>query len=155
MFGFEGSVYIGPSTYGQGVFARRRLRRGECIGRVAGEVLFDLEEGSEYSIDLSDGRLLEPAEPFCFLNHSCEPTCELINYTPDDAEPHEYEVVVRARRTLQPGQELTIDYAWSAEAAIECGCQSARCRGWIVSPEELEQIIAERGPGSRANALGA
>jgi hypothetical protein len=109
---------------------------------VSGDVLFDVAEASEYSIDLSDGRLLEPAEPFCYLNHSCEPTCELINYTPDDADAYEHEVVVRALRTLQPGQELTIDYAWSAEAAIKCGCQSARCRGWIVSAEQLDQLIA-------------
>jgi hypothetical protein len=151
----EPSVYVGVSKYGQGVFARRRLRRGQQVGRVSGAVLFDDSEASEYSIDLSDGRLLEPDEPFCYLNHSCEPTCELINYTPDDADPHEHEVIVRARRTLQPGEELTIDYAWSAEAAIECGCRSAHCRGWIVSPEQLAALIAQRGHGSRLGDLSA
>ena len=91
--------------------------------------------------DPSLATLLEPGAPFRFLNHSCEPNCELINYTPDDAAPHEYEVYVCAMRKIKEGEQLTIDYAWAAEAAIRCGCQAKTCRGWIVSADQLEEVL--------------
>jgi hypothetical protein len=39
------------------------------------------------------------------------------------------------------GQELTIDYCWPASFAIPCHCQAPLCRGWIVAPKELAQLI--------------
>src|SRR5690606_14134521 len=93
------SVRVAPAAFGDGVYACRSFRRGQRVGRVYGEVVGG-DEGSEYAIDLGDDRLLEPGAPFRFLNHSCEPNCELINYTPDDAAPHEYEVYVCAMRKI-------------------------------------------------------
>lgn len=139
------SVRVAPAQYGEGVFACRSFRRRERIGRVYGDVVPESDGGSEYAIDLGDGRLLEPAAPFRYLNHSCEPNCELVNYTDDDARPHEYEVYLHAVRRIAAGEELTIDYAWSAEAAIPCGCGAARCRGWIVSASELAAVLARSG----------
>lgn len=134
------SVRVAPAAYGDGVYACRSFRRGQRVGRVYGEVVGG-DEGSEYAIDLGDDRLLEPGAPFRFLNHSCEPNCELINHTPDDAAPHEYEVYVCAIRKIQEGEQLTIDYAWAAEAAIRCGCKAKTCRGWIVSADQLEEVL--------------
>lgn len=147
------SVRVAPAAYGEGVYACRAFKRRERIGRVYGEVVGG-EEGSEYAIDLGDNRLLEPATPFRYLNHSCEPNCELLNYTPDNAAPHEYEVYVQAIRPIAIGEQLTIDYAWSAEAAIRCGCRASRCRGWIVSADELPDVIArETQPKSKKPVL--
>jgi hypothetical protein len=134
------AVRVGPATYGQGVYACRSFRRGEKIARIEGDVIFDETAGSEYAIDLSDGRLLEPWEPFRYLNHSCEPNCELLNFTADDADKTEYEVRLKAIKAIAEGEQLTIDYAWSADAAIPCGCKTATCRGWIVSPEQLHIV---------------
>lgn len=138
------SVRVAPATYGEGVYASRAFRKGQTIGRVYGEVVGG-DEGSEYAIDLGDDRLLEPGTPFRFLNHSCEPNCELLNYTPDNAPPHEYEVYVKAIRKIAVGEQLTIDYAWAADVAIRCGCQTDNCRGWIVSADQLPQV-QERKP---------
>jgi hypothetical protein len=49
-------------------------------------------------------------------------------------------VLIGARQAIQPGQELTIDYAWPANAAIPCLCQSKSCRGWIVAAKELRKL---------------
>jgi hypothetical protein len=133
------SVRVAPSTYGDGVFACQAFKAGQWIGRVYGEVLPG-DEGSEYAIDLGEDRLLEPGPPFRFLNHSCEPNCELLNLTDDDARGQEHEVYVRAIRPISAGDELTIDYAWHADAAIRCGCRSERCRGWIVSEDQLDAV---------------
>ncbi len=137
------SIRVAPAAHGQGVYAARSFRRGERVGRVQGDVVFDPEQGSEYAIDLSDGRLLEPSAPFRFLNHRCQPNCELINYTPDDCDKNDYDVIVKAIRPIVEGEELTIDYAWSADAAIPCGCRAQRCRGWIVSIDELPLVLKE------------
>jgi hypothetical protein len=51
-----------------------------------------------------------------------------------------------ALRVIQPGEELTIDYAWEAEAAIPCGCGSANCRGWIVDEAELDDVLNRQRP---------
>lgn len=136
------SIRVAPAAYGLGLYASRKFRRGEKLGNVEGDVTLDETQGSEYAIDLSDGRLLEPAEPFRYLNHSCEPNCELLNYTPEDADKTEYDVIVKAIRPIAVGDQLTIDYAWSADAAIPCGCKAESCRGWIVSPEQLSEVHA-------------
>jgi hypothetical protein len=135
------SVRVAPAAYGDGVYACRSFKRKERIGRVYGEVVGG-EGGSEYAIDLGDDRLLEPGTPFRYLNHSCDPNCELLNFTPEHAAPHEYEVYVQATRRIAQGEQLTIDYAWAADVAIRCGCRSERCRGWIVNVDELSEVVA-------------
>ena len=47
---------------------------------------------------------------------------------------------LRAVLMHRPGDELTIDYAWEAEAAIPCLCAAENCRGWIVAIEELHHV---------------
>ena len=139
------NVRVAPAAFGDGVYATRSFKQGQKIGRVFGEVVGG-EEGSEYAIDLGDDRLLEPGAPFRYLNHSCDPNCELLNYTPDDAPPHDYEVYVKAMRDIASGEQLTIDYAWAADVAIRCGCQSVSCRGWIVSVDQLPEVLARTRP---------
>jgi len=133
------SVRVAPSTHGDGVYACLPFKRGQWIGRIYGDVVPG-DQGSEYVIDLGHDELLEPGPPFRFLNHSCEPNCELLNLTEERRRGREYEVYVRAIRPIQEGEELTIDYAWHADAAIRCGCRSAQCRGWIVSEDQLEEV---------------
>ena len=135
------SVCVRPATYGLGVFACRQIRRRETVGRVRGNVVHDAAYGSPYCIDLGDGRRLEPDEPFRCLNHSCQPNCELLDLTPGDASRNQYDLFVKALRPIAAGEELTIDYAWSAEAAIVCGCRAANCRGWIVAAEQLPRVL--------------
>jgi hypothetical protein len=53
------------------------------------------------------------------------------------------EIWVESLRDIMPGEELTIDYAWSSDRAVKCYCGSKKCRGWIVSPSELENIGQE------------
>jgi SET domain-containing protein len=59
-----------------------------------------------------DGGLL-PNEPFCFLNHSQSPNCEVVY----DVESGKERLYLRVKRKLTPGTELTIDYGeeyWEA-----------------------------------------
>lgn len=130
---------------GKGVFARKQFRRGQQIGEVVGRIIVDAEYDSRYCIELSDTHVLEPIAPFRFLNHSCEPNCELFSWEPDNRGDDSHRVFVQAIRTIRPGEQLTIDYAWEAGAAIPCLCAAKTCRGWIVDPDELHRVKRYQG----------
>ena len=135
-----GSVRVGIAQFGSGVFAMRSFRARQTIGKIEGQRFDDPDYGSDYCMGLGEASL-EPDPPFRFLNHHCLPNCELweIEYEEEDGEAV-FELWLKALRTIQPGDELTIDYSWPAEAAIPCGCGAPACRGWIVAAEELDQV---------------
>jgi hypothetical protein len=137
------NVRVKKMKLGRGVFAARRLRRSQNIGEILGEVIDDPKYTSEYCIDLGGSRNLEPEPPFRFLNHSCEPNCELFSWEPREGEDPSVadRMFVGALKTIEPGEELTIDYGWPADAAIRCRCGSGACRGWVVSMEELPTVL--------------
>lgn len=139
---------------GRGVYALRRLRRNQTIGEITGRIVEDPHYGSEYCIELGPDRNLEPQAPFRYLNHSCEPNCEVFSWKPRRGEDPSVSdrLWLQALRTIEPGEELTIDYAWSAEAAIRCHCQADGCRGWVVSPEELPLLLRQQRGKSNGSA---
>jgi SET domain-containing protein len=134
------SVRLRNTVKGKGVFALKRFRKSQRVGEVSGTIIEGIDYDSRYCIELSDTHVLEPTGIFRFLNHSCEPNCELFSWKPDDLGDESHRVFVEALRKIEPGDELTIDYAWNAEAAIPCLCGAESCRGWIVDPDEINQI---------------
>ena len=79
---------------------------------------------------------IEPDPPYRFINHSCDPNCELIEWeiTGEEGKPF-YELWLHTLRAVAPGEELTIDYAANGPVKTEhsavCLCGSPRCRGFI------------------------
>lgn len=131
---------------GRGVFAAKRIRKGQRIIEYTGEIIDSEEEDrryddaamkrhhtflfkidEEYTIDAtrtgSDAR---------FINHSCEPNCEAVW--------EDRRIYIEAIRNIQPGVELTYDYAYEHEGKItrkdrefyRCCCGSPKCRGTIL-----------------------
>jgi hypothetical protein len=149
-------IQVGPSRHGLGVFAARSFTTGEYIGPIQGQIVVDPDYGSEYGIDIGDAdRTLEPAAPFRFLNHSCQPNGALVVCDEQDEEgtPLDPSVWLEILSEIAPGEALTIDYSWPAVAAIPCQCGTANCRGWIVAPEDLEEA-ASAGRGALAAERG-
>jgi SET domain-containing protein len=136
---------VRKSHFGKGVFARRLFRKGQQIGEVSGRIIVDAKYQSRQCVELSETHVLEPAAPFRYLNHSCEPNCELFSWRPDARGDDSHRVYVLALRTIRVGEELTIDYAWKAEAAIPCLCAADNCRGWIVAADELYRLERKLG----------
>ena len=137
-------IQIGQAKYGSGLFAARDFALHSRLGRIRGKLLLDTETFDErYAIGISAGMVLDPHVPFRFLNHSCEPCCALF-YEEFQGRPG---VAVYALRDIVVGEELTIDYGWSAKHAIPCGCGTTNCRGYIVSATDLKKVIRrERRP---------
>jgi uncharacterized protein len=141
-------VRVGRVPYGRGVFAARTFSKGEFLGVILGEVIDDDDYSSDYCMDLGGSLSLEPEPPFRYINHSCQPNAELFIVPPErpDDDPSPI-MILEARRTIRPGDEITIDYAWGAEHAIPCHCKSDNCRGWIVAKDERHLIRPEEiGP---------
>jgi hypothetical protein len=121
---------------GRGIVACRPLRRGRLVMRVTGELIDDPSYTSRYCIDLGNGRSLEPTSPGRFVNHSCDPNCQLVDAGGDRIE-------LRSLRSIVAGEELTIDYQWEAEAEPKlCHCGSENCRRYIVDESELPKLLA-------------
>ena len=136
-------VKAGKAKHGQGLFATKSFRKEAQVGSITGKIFDDPNYGSEYCIDLGDDYSLEPSKPFCYLNHCCDPNAKLYLIYEDDAAPaKDRQVVLEALRGIKAGDEITIDYEWPAESAIQCGCGSKKCRGWVVDKEELHLVNA-------------
>jgi hypothetical protein len=118
------------------------------VGVVEGRVIDDADYRSAYCIDLGGTLQLEPRAPFRYLNHSCTPNCHLwlVDCEYEDGTPAPPEVHVETARVIAEGEELTIDYAWSAEGASPCLCGSSQCRGWVVAAEELHKLTNRPAP---------
>jgi uncharacterized protein len=144
--------------HGRGVFATRRIRAGRELIAYLGRILTEAEVDERYDSEADDphtllfhvegDRYIDASiggNDARFINHSCDPNCESVV---DDGG-----IVIRAIRNIQPGAELTYDYALEIEARpsksrralYACRCGSARCRGTM-----LEKVPAQ-GPKRRSS----
>ncbi|MDR2643758.1 MAG: SET domain-containing protein-lysine N-methyltransferase [Planctomycetaceae bacterium] len=83
---FPCGVRIGETAYGLGVFAYAFIPKGTPIARVPGKIVIDPDYGSDYCINAGENKVLEPAPPFCYLNHACDPNCLLTQYVREGNE---------------------------------------------------------------------
>jgi hypothetical protein len=137
------TVTVRMTHVGRGVFARRAFRALQIVAEIRGAVIREVGYESDYCMCLGDGTVLEPTAPFCYLNHSCEPNCVwFVEPRWDEEAGRETpEVLLQALVDIHAATELTIDYSWPADSAIECHCGGQRCRGWIVAEDELPQAL--------------
>lgn len=142
-------VRVGPAPYGLGVFALRPFVVHDYIGPIEGTVIEDPQYESEYCMELGAEAALEPTFPFRYINHSCQPNCELVELANDDRRSPHGELWLEVVAPIAAGDQLTIDYAWPAWAAIPCGCGQLECRGWIVSKADCSKL-APNSPQQRA-----
>ncbi|MDZ4819703.1 MAG: SET domain-containing protein [Planctomycetota bacterium] len=138
------AVSVRDTHLGKAVFARKNFRTNQVIGEILGDLHVDPNYSSNYCMELGDGRALDPAAPFRFVNHSCNPNCEIFYYESDEDGGPPTTLHLMAIRPIRMDEELTIDYAWPPDAAIPCQCGEATCRGWIVDPEELDLVLREQ-----------
>jgi hypothetical protein len=124
------SVQNRDVTGGKAVYARAVIEPGELIavwsGRIVGADELDVLEPEirRHTVQVEEGLYLaslSPDEPPDFINHSCEPNAGL-----------DGQVAIVAMQRIQPGEEITIDYAMcdgSAYDEFDCECGSASAAG--------------------------
>jgi uncharacterized protein len=101
---------------GERVPAEEAYRREADPGRPG---IYTFWTGDEEAIDGLNG-----GNEACFINHCCTPNC---GYRIENGR-----VFIHAARPIAAGEELSIDYSYSAEGErIPCACGSPACRGRI------------------------
>lgn len=135
-------VEVRDSDNGQGLYARKKIAKDAVIGRIKGKIVSDEKHDPRYVMELENDLLLVPKPPFRFLNHSCNPNCELFDWEDEPPNPKTgvRDLYLGALKNIKTGNELTIDYSWPARVAIPCNCGSKKCRGYIVSEDELHLV---------------
>lgn len=143
-------VVRNSKVHGKGVYAARRIRKGERIVEYRGERITwkeaDRRPPSDpddpnhtFYFSLSGGKTVIDAgvkgNAARFINHSCAPNCE----TEEDEEGQR--VFILARRDIKPGEELNYDYGLLVDGPItqavkkdyECRCGARNCRGTMLA----------------------
>ena len=72
--------------------------------------------------------------PARLINHSCEPNCEAIQ--------DRKRIYIQALRDIETDEEITFDYGFDVESYKDhpCLCGSAKCVGYIVGKDYLEEL---------------
>lgn len=145
-----GDVVVGASViHGRGAFAGRRFEPRERVWRLGGRrssiprlaIRIALGRcGMDDPLQVGRFRYLELDAGSIAFNHSCDPNLAV---TPRN--------VLVARRPIDPGEELTYDYATTVLAspftwtwAMACACGSPVCRGTVRRAERLPVDVARR-----------
>lgn len=151
---------------GRGVFATRRLRKGERILEYTGERIGHVEAGRRYddeamerhhtylfAVDadtcIDGGKIGNEAR---YINHGCDPNCEARNIRK--------RIFIHALRMVEAGEELFYDYAYELEGPITmadvkryaCCCGSDLCRGTLLAPKLVAEAIAHEEARKKARA---
>ena len=135
---------------GRGAFATRRIRPGtriveyvgERISREEADVRYDdeaMERHHTFLFAVDDETVIDAAyggNSSRYINHSCDPNCQAVI---EDGR-----VFIDALTNIQPGTELTYDYAYErnddhdveSERLYACHCGAPNCRGTILAPRK-------------------
>ena len=134
-------------THGRGAFATRTIRKGARIIEYRGarsswdvaseRPLSDPDDPFHtFLFGLSDGTVIDAGvngNAARWINHSCDPNCEPIEYEGG-------QIFIHARRTIRAGEELNYDYSLTlpgrhgkrALEALACRCGARHCRGTML-----------------------
>ncbi len=135
-------------VHGRGVYAARRIKRGERVIEYKGEVITWKEtdrrpasdpddENHTFFFSLDDNRHVIDAavggNSARWINHSCAPNCE--------TEEEEGRVWIQAMRDIKRGEELFYDYSLitderktpAVKKKYQCLCGARRCRGTMLA----------------------
>ena len=131
-----------------GCYANRLIKAGQTVAVFGGYPVSRAEldrfpaERIRRSMQVDDDVFLvsgEVSEPGDCINHSCRPNCAMSG-----------NVVVVALRDIQPGEQLTFDYATSDGCdydEFDCACGEPTCRGRVTGNDWMLPELQRRYRG--------
>jgi len=119
-----------------GLFAKDRLKKHEIVVGWSGHVVsvgqmerLMPEADRQYILQIAEDLFQVPMfrrfnERADYVNHSCNPNCGFLDSS----------VILVAMRDIEPGEELTFDYAMTGTISgmgdeFDCTCGATSCRG--------------------------
>jgi SET domain-containing protein len=150
------ALEVRPSSkHGRGVFAAASIRQGERAVVFGGDVMLideiralpDHVQGYPMQIEerfVLGRRASEAPEYADFINHSCSPNAGFRG-----------QIFLVAMRDIEPGEELTFDYAMVVSESIGstvrfemlCACGAPDCRRVITEMDWMRPDLQERYRG--------
>jgi SET domain-containing protein len=138
--------------HGTGVFAARDIVAEEEIVEYAGRRITRAQVDAEYPDDdghtflyeLNDHYFIDAAvdgNDARWINHSCDPNCEVWLLESEDGDPAKDRLVIQAMRPIRAGEELTYDIPAgepitdAVRALWACHCGAPNCRGVMLEVE--------------------
>jgi SET domain-containing protein len=123
---------VGRAATGLGLFATARIEKGAFIVEYSGRRITTAEadrreaRGAKYMYELNSRWTIDGSSRrniARYANHSCRPNAE--------SDIVKGKVILRAIKTIEPGQEITYDYGPEYFDLIikPMGCKCARCAG--------------------------
>lgn len=122
------------ATCGKGVFAKSAIACGERLVFLGGVVMRATEECGDYGVQVAEDLVLvspDAEDAGNFFNHSCDPNAGFKG-----------QIVLVAMRPIQPGEEITFDYAMCLHPApgvpryeMQCQCSKPNCRKVITEDD--------------------
>lgn len=107
------------------------------------ETMALIKGGLPYELQIDDDlflvvRSFSEVSDADFINHSCNPNCGIKGKNQ-----------IVAIRDVQPGEELTYDYAMSDsyDYQLKCNCGSKNCRGMITGEDWRNKNLQEKYRG--------
>src|SRR5437867_379304 len=159
----DGLSYISPkaavkssSIHGRGLFAVEAIRTGEIVC-VKGGYIFQRKQLAEVGallgpteIQIAEDLFIGPLNQeeregsMIFSNHSCDPNIGVRG-----------QIVFAAMRDIEPGEELTHDWATTDDDTyqIECRCNARNCRSVITGQDWRKKELQEKYRGFMSSYL--
>lgn len=145
----------GSKIHGKGVFAVRDIPAESEIIEYKGRLIthgqanhwygtFEgQDDGHTFLLTLNDKYVIDAnvgGNWARWINHSCDPNCEIILFEAETGDPRDDSVVVCALRDIKAGEELTYSYGIQAHEPVTpairalwaCRCESPFCQGTIL-----------------------
>ena len=136
-------IYICASKIdGLGVSIGENVKKGEIISRIKGEMKFKVNKSLKDTfanpdwVGIAKDQWIDPAKPYKFLNHSCNPTAGIKG-----------KLTLVALKNLKEGEEVTIDYSTiegDPNWKMQCTCGEKNCRKIIRSIEFMPEDQFEK-----------
>jgi hypothetical protein len=156
------------NVHGRGVFATRRIEKGERVIEYLGERVSHDEADRRYEtkaendshtfLFIVDSKTVIDAgvegNDARFFNHSCDPNCESV--------VEKRRVFIEALRTIEPGEEMTYDYQIyrdhddpeNIDEVFACRCGFAQCRGTMLWPPEPKKKKRSKSAAKKKKGTG-
>lgn len=136
--------------HGKGLFAKQAFAVGEVVAVKGGHILpkkvwtiLEQQLGPA-EIQVAEGLFIAPTRQeqrdgcMLFTNHSCDPNIAI-----------QGQIVFIAMRDLEPGEELTHDWATTDDLdyVMECKCGSPDCRRTVTGKDWMKKELQEKYKG--------
>ncbi len=145
------------SIHGNGVFATKKIKKGEAIIEYKGKLIThaeadalhhgDIDTGHTFLFTLNEHWIInanKKGNAARWINHSCTPNAIAFVHEHKSGDPRKDKVIIEALRKIEAGEEITYDYGFEFDVPYTkellsiwgCRCGSPKCTGTMLKPQK-------------------